>query len=149
MVEQPRKARGPQVKQEFEEHGFSLDEVKEWKTQLEKVVSDHPILAAGVAVGVGVLIARLIQRASDDDFPRRKSRLSGVLGSEVGRAVMGSLATMAAAKLQETLLADLPGHEEDAETPRRPARKRASKQARASGQKRTRARPPRKRAVEE
>lgn len=149
MVEQPRKTRGPQVKREFEEHGFSLDEVKEWKSQLEKVVSDHPILAAGVAVGVGVLIARLIQRASDDDFPRRKSRLSGVLGSEVGRAVMGSLATMAAAKLQETLLADLPAREEEEESPRRSASKRARKQARTAGQKRARPRPPRKRPVEE
>jgi hypothetical protein len=131
-----------------EEHGFSLDEVKEWKAQLEKTVHEHPILSASIAVGVGVLIARLVKDALDDedDRKRRRKRKGGLLGSEIGRALMGSLATMAAAKLQETLLADLQEDEEDEPEP--PVRRRPAKQGRSAGQRRT---PPRRRkpAVEE
>ena len=129
MAERP--TRGPKLKSQFEEHGFSLDEVKEWKAQLEKAVHDHPILAASVAVGAGVLIARLIQDAVDDDKRKERSRRrGGLFGSELGRALMGSLATMAAAKLQETLLEGLnqPDEEEEPEEP--PRRTRPRKQAR-------------------
>jgi hypothetical protein len=149
-----RPTRGPQLKSQFEEHGFSLDELKEWKAQLEKAVHDHPIMAASVAVGVGVLIARLIQDAVDDDTRKERSRRrGGLFGSEIGRALMGSLATMAAAKLQETLLEGLqPGRadEEDEpdERPRR-TRTRPRKQGRPAGQRRPTQQRRRKPPVEE
>jgi hypothetical protein len=146
MTERPRATRGPQIRDESEEHGFSLDELKEWKTQIEKTVHEHPILSASIAVGVGVLIARLIRDAMDDesDRKRRRKRKGGLFGSEIGKAVMGSLATMAAAKLQETLLSEFqqPDEEEEAEEappPRRRPRKQASRPA---TQRRT---PPRRR----
>lgn len=150
MAERLRAARGPQGKLEAqEEHGFSLDELKQWKGQLEKAVHDHPILTASIAVGAGVLIARLVKDAFDDEWDRkrRRKRKGGLIGSEIGRALMGSLATMAAAKLQETLLADLQEPEEEEEEEpvrRRPPRKRT----RSAGQGRN---PPRRRkpAVEE
>jgi hypothetical protein len=100
---------------------------------------------------VGVLIARLLQDAFDEDTrERRKRRTGGLFGSEIGRAVMGSLATMAAAKLQETLLGELQHSDEEDEEPQpRPPRKRPRKQGRPGGQRRTPPRPPRKRPVEE
>jgi hypothetical protein len=149
MTERPRAPRGPQSKAaSAEEHGFSLDELKQWKADLEKAVHEHPILSASIAVGAGVLIARLIKDALDDedDRKRRRKRKGGLLGSEIGRALMGSLATMAAAKLQETLLADLQQPEE----PEQPVRRRrpAGQRPRSGGTRRT---PPRRRkpAVEE
>jgi tRNA(Ile2) C34 agmatinyltransferase TiaS len=128
------------LKSQFEEHGFSLDEVKEWKAQLQKAVHDHPILAASVAVGAGVLIARLIQDAVDDDTRKERSRRrGGLFGSELGRALMGSLATMAAAKLQETLLEGLnQPDEEEEEEPEPPRRTRPRKQGRSAAGSRTR-----------
>ena len=81
-----------------------------------------------VAVGAGVLIARLVKDALDDEWDRkrRRRRKGGLLGSELGRALMGSLATMAAAKLQETLLADLQsGDDEDEEEEPAPVRRRS------------------------
>lgn len=149
MTERPRATRGPQIKHEFEEHGFSLDELKEWKNQLEKAVTEHPILSASIAVGAGVLIARLIQDAMDEDTRKeRKRRRGGLFGSELGRALMGSLATMAAAKIQETLLSDMQQPDESEEEAPRPVRKRPRKQGRPGGQRRpgTRRRKP---AVEE
>jgi hypothetical protein len=127
MTERVRTARGPQGRfQDDDEHGFSLDELKEWKAHLEKAVHEHPILSASVAVGAGVLIARLVKDAMDDesDRKRRRRRKGGLLGSEIGRALMGSLATMAAAKLQETLLADLQEPQEDEEEEAEPAPRR-------------------------
>ncbi len=145
MTERPR-ARGPQTRAAKEEHGFSLDELKEWKGQLEKVVHEHPILSASIAVGAGVLIARLLRDAFDEDERKRqRKRPGGLLGSEIGRAVMGSLATMAAAKLQETLLAELqqPEEEEEEEEAAPPRRRRPTKRGKtATGQGR---RPPRRR----
>jgi hypothetical protein len=144
MAERVGTARGPRGRTQPEEHGFSLDELKEWKQQLQKAVQDHPILSASIAVGAGVLIARLIKDALDDEGERKRKRRrrGGLLGSEIGRAIMGSLATMAAAKLQETLLEGMQEDQAQAqEQPRRP-RKRTSgsaadKRAR-SGQRRRR-----------
>ncbi|HEY0671679.1 MAG TPA: hypothetical protein VGD27_05400 [Longimicrobiales bacterium] len=149
MTERPRATRGPQIKHEFEEHGFSLDELKEWKNQLEKAVTEHPILSASIAVGAGVLIARLIQDAMDEDTRKeRKRRRGGLLGSELGRALMGSLATMAAAKIQETLLSDMQSDESEEEAPR-PVRKRPRKQGRPGSSHRRPGTRQRKPAVEE
>lgn len=136
----------------MEEHGFSLDELKEWKGQIEKAVHDHPILSASIAVGAGVLIARLIQDAVDDDTRKKRSRrMGGLFGSEIGRALMGSLATMAAAKLQETLLEGVQMHqaeeEEEPEPPRR--RTRPRKQGRPATQRRPTQQRRRKPTVEE
>lgn len=125
MAESIGSARGPRAKTMPQEHGFSLDELKDWKKQLETAVHEHPILSASIAVGVGVLIARLIKDAMDDegDRKRRRRRKGGLLGSEIGRALMGSIATMAAAKLQEALLGD-EEPEPAAERPIRPRRPR-------------------------
>ena len=83
--------RGPQLKSQFEEHGFSLDELKEWKDQLEKAVHDHPILAASVAVGAGVLIARLIQDAVDANlrgaFATTRAATRGMMKRRWGRII--------------------------------------------------------------
>ena len=150
MTERPRGTRGPQIKHEFEEHGFSLDELKEWKNQLEKAVTDHPILSASIAVGAGVLIARLIQDAMDEDTRKeRKRRRGGLFGSELGRALMGSLATMAAAKIQETLLSDMQQSEDSEEDAPRPVRKRPRKQGRPVSSQRRPGTRRRKPAVEE
>jgi hypothetical protein len=122
-----------------------LDEFQEWKTQLETVVRDHPILSAGIAVGAGVLIARLVKDAFDDekDRKRRRRRRGGIFGSEIGRAIMGSIATMAAAKLQEALIEHVQEEEEEAEPEPEPVRRRPRKQG-------TGRRPPaRRRKVEE
>ena len=114
---------------EEEETGFSLDELKEWKSQLETVVRDHPILAAGIAVGAGVLIARLVKDALDDDsgsWRRRKKSRRSIFGSEIARALAGSLATMAAAKIQESLMEHV---QEEADEPEpEPVRRRPRKQ---------------------
>ena len=106
----------------MDESGFSLEEIQEWKTQLEKVVREHPIISAGIAVGAGVLIARLVKDALDDDGSRkrRRKRRGGIFGSELGRALMGSLATMAAAKIQESLLEHV---QEEAEPEPEPVRR--------------------------
>lgn len=116
MAEPMGTARGPRGKTMPEEHGFSIDELKEWKQQLEHSVQEHPILSASIAVGVGVLIARLIKDALDDEGERKRKRRrrGGLLGSEIGRALMGSLATMAAAKLQEALLEGMQEDQEEA-----------------------------------
>jgi hypothetical protein len=151
MAERP--TRGPQLKASLEDHGFSLDELKEWKDQLEKAVHDHPILAASVAVGAGVLIARLIQDAVDDDTRKKRSRRrGGLFGSEIGRAIMGSVGTMAAAKLQEMLMEGIQQHqardeEDEVEAP--PRRTRPRKQARSTGQRRPTGQRRRKPIVEE
>jgi hypothetical protein len=149
-----RATRGPQLKMALEDHGFSLDELKEWKTQLEKAVHEHPILAASVAVGAGVLIARLIQDAVDDDTRRkRKRRRGGLFGSELTRALMSSVGTMAAAKVQEMLMEGLQQHqaggEEEEEVEERPRRTRPRKQARSSSGRRPSGQRRRKPAVEE
>lgn len=139
MAEREGTARGPRGKTAPEEHGFSLDELKDWKKQLEHAVQEHPILSASIAVGAGVLIARLIKDALDDEGERKRKRKrrGGLLGSEIGRAVMGSLATMAAAKLQETLLEGMQEErEEEADEEARPRRPR--KQGRAGTAKRAR-----------
>jgi hypothetical protein len=145
MTERPKATRGPQMREALEEHGFSLDELKEWKTQLQKVVEEHQILSASIAVGAGVFLARMLRDAMDDesDRKRRRRRRGGLLGGELGRAVMGSLATVVAAKLQETLLANLqePDEEED-EPPARPPRRSPRKQGRAGAQGRTTPRRP-------
>jgi hypothetical protein len=145
MAERTGTARGPRARTLPEEHGFSLDELKDWKKQIEKTVQDHPILSASIAVGTGVLIARLLKDALDDEGERKRKRRrrGGLLGSEIGRALMGSLATMAAAKLQETLLEGMQAEQEEevATRPRRPrkqGRQATAKRAR-SGQRR---RPP-------
>jgi hypothetical protein len=108
-----------------------MDEIKEWKASLEKAVHEHPILTASIAVGAGVFIARLIKDAMDDEWDRkrRRRRKGGLLGSELGRALMGSLATMAAAKLQETLLADLQEDEEDEPPARKPSPRKQARPA--------------------
>ena len=115
----------------MEESGFSLEEIQEWKAQLEKLVREHPIVSAGIAVGAGVLIARLVKDALDDDSSRkrRRKRRGGIFGSELGRALMGSLATMAAAKIQESLLEHVQeeAEEEEPEPVRRRPRKQASR----------------------
>lgn len=152
MAERP--TRGPRLKAELEDHGFSLDELKEWKGQLQKAVHDHPILSASIAVGAGVLIARLIQDAVDDDTRKKRSRRrGGLFGSEIGRAVMGSLATMAAAKIQETLLEGLQmnqSEEEEEEEPEPPPRRtRPRKQGRPASQRRPTQQRRRKPIVEE
>ena len=112
----------------MDESGFSLEEIQEWKTQLEKLVREHPIVSAGIAVGAGVLIARLVKDALDDDGSRkrRRKRRGGIFGSELGRALMGSLATMAAAKIQESLLEHV---QDQAEEEPEPVRRRPRKQA--------------------
>ena len=123
-----------------------MDEIREWKASLEKAVHEHPILTASIAVGAGVFIARMIKDAMDDEWDRkrRRRRKGGLLGSEIGRALMGSLATMAAAKLQETLLADL--QEDEEEEP--PARRRTPRKQARPAQRRPPARR-RKPAVED
>lgn len=139
------RTKGPQHKEQ-EEHGFSLDELQEWKTQLEKTVRDHPILAAGIAVGAGVLIARLIKDALGDEPPPRKRRggkIRELLGSEVGRALMGSAATMVAAKIQEAMMEHAVEEVEAEAAPVR-RRRRPAKQGRAGARKR-----PRRPSVEE
>jgi hypothetical protein len=151
MTERLKTERGPRSRMEAaEEHGFSLDEVKEWKASLEKAIHEHPILTASVAVGAGVLIARLVKDALDDEWDRkrRRRRKGGLLGSEIGRALMGSLATMAAAKLQETLLADLQQDEEEEEPEPPVRRRRPTKSPRTAGQRASSQRR-RKPAVEE
>jgi hypothetical protein len=123
-----------------------MDEVQEWKAQLETVVRDHPIMSAGIAVGAGVLIARLVKDALDDDKDRkrRRRRRGGLFGSEIGRAIMGSIATMAAAKLQEALIEHVQEEEAEPEPEPEPVRRRPRKQG-------TRGRrpPARRRKVEE
>jgi hypothetical protein len=119
------RSRGPQ--RGASESAFSLDELQEWKTQLETVVREHPIVSAGIAVGAGVLIARLVKDALDDDKDRkrRRHRRGGFFGGEIGRAIMGSIATMAAAKLQEALIEHV---QEEAEEEPEPVRRRPGKQ---------------------
>lgn len=115
---------------EDEETGFSLEELQEWKTQLETIVREHPIVSAGIAVGAGVLIARLLKDAFDDDsggWRRRRKKRGGLFASEIGKALMGSLATMAAAKLQEALIEHV---QEEAEPEPEPVRRRPRKQGR-------------------
>ena len=149
MAERP--TRGPKLKSSIEDHGFSLDELKEWKDQLQKAVHDHPILAASVAVGAGVLIARLIQDAVDDDTRKKRSRRrGGLFGSEIARALMGSVGTMAAAKLQEMLIEGIQQNQaEEEEVEARPRRPRPRKQARSTGQRRPTGQRRRKPIVEE
>lgn len=121
-----------------------MDEVQEWKTQLETIVRDHPIMSAGIAVGAGVLIARLVKDALGDekDRKRRRRRRGSLFGSEIGRAIMGSIATMAAAKLQEALIEHVQDEEEEPEP--EPVRRRPRKQGA-----RSRRPPARRRKVEE
>jgi hypothetical protein len=110
------------------ETAFSIEELREWKTQIESLVRDHPVLSAGIAVGAGVLIARLIRSATSDDGDRKRRHRSrgGLLSSEIGRAIMGSLATMAAAKVQELMMEHAVEEAEEPEPPPRRARKKAS-----------------------
>lgn len=134
------RTRGP--KRAEHESAFSFEELQEWKTQLETLVREHPILSAGIAVGAGVLIARLVSDALGDerDRKRRRRRRGGMFGGEIGRAIMGSLATMAAAKLQEALIEHVQDEAEEEEVPvrRSPRKQAARRRSTSSAQRRQR-----------
>lgn len=138
-VEKTTRTKGPRRKQ-VEEHGFSMDELQQWKAQVEKAVRDHPILSAGIAVGAGVLIARLIKDAVGDEPPRksRGGRIRGLMNSEIGRALMGSAATMVAAKIQEAMVQHAVEEVEAESEPAPRRRRRPSKQGRPATKRRRR-----------
>lgn len=95
-------------------------------------IRKRPLLSAGIAIGAGYLIGKAMNFGSGRS--KKKTRGSGIK-SQVGRAVVSSLAAMAAARLRDGLL----GPADDDEIDDEPARRQPARSRPRSSRSRTRA----------
>jgi hypothetical protein len=82
----------------------------------------HPLRSTAIAVGAGYLLGRIIA----PPLPRFGRAKRGGMGDQIGRAVVGAVATMIAARVQASLLGEPDIEEVIPPKPRAP-RKRAAK----------------------